>query len=225
MGCRGGSRSAAGPPRGRRAMLEVLLGRQLPAGLVLTPATTDPAVARAWLAQHTAAGIEGVVAKRLDQRYRTGGQGWIKVRTRTTTEAIVGGDLGEQLRQRHDQPLHVATGAGSGGQHAHLDEPPRGAAQPPRPRPATGSAGPPRGCGRRWKASAAPPAAGGRPGSVTAPTALSMSSVAWMTASAAPPRPPATTLVACSSAATAWPTAPARSALPTWDRSPGAGGT
>ncbi len=33
----------------RRRKLEKLLGAQLPDGLVLTPATTDPAVARAWM--------------------------------------------------------------------------------------------------------------------------------------------------------------------------------
>jgi hypothetical protein len=55
------------PYRARRALLEDLLGRQLPHGLVLMPATTDPAVARAWLTNHSAAGIEGVVAKRRDQ--------------------------------------------------------------------------------------------------------------------------------------------------------------
>jgi ATP-dependent DNA ligase len=36
---------------------------------VLIPATTDPAVAPAWLTNHSAAGIEGVIAKRLDQPY------------------------------------------------------------------------------------------------------------------------------------------------------------
>jgi ATP-dependent DNA ligase len=48
------------PYRARRALLEDLLGRQLPHGLVLMPATTDPVVARAWLTNHSAAGIEGV---------------------------------------------------------------------------------------------------------------------------------------------------------------------
>ena len=42
------------PYRARRALLEDLLGRQLPHGLVLMPATTDPAVARAWLTNHSA---------------------------------------------------------------------------------------------------------------------------------------------------------------------------
>jgi ATP-dependent DNA ligase len=75
------------PYRARRALLEDLLGRQLPHGLVLMPATTDPAVARAWLTNHSAAGIEGVVAKRRDQPYRAGGRTWRKIRTRLTAEA------------------------------------------------------------------------------------------------------------------------------------------
>jgi ATP-dependent DNA ligase len=85
-------------PRARRALLEDLLGRQLPHGLVLMPATTDPAVARAWLTQHSAAGIEGVVAKRRDQPYRAGGRTWRKIRTRLTAEAVVGGVLGSIAR-------------------------------------------------------------------------------------------------------------------------------
>jgi ATP-dependent DNA ligase len=86
------------PYRARRALLEDLLGRQLPHGLVLMPATTDPAVARAWLINHSATGIEGVVAKRLDQPYRAGGRTWRKIRTRLTLEAVVGGVLGSIAR-------------------------------------------------------------------------------------------------------------------------------
>ncbi|MEK6439844.1 ATP-dependent DNA ligase [Pseudonocardia sp. T1-2H] len=86
------------PYRARRPLLEDLLGRQLPHGLVLMPATTDPAVARAWLTNHSAAGIEGVVAKRRDQPYRPGGRTWRKIRTRRTTEAVVGGVLGSIAR-------------------------------------------------------------------------------------------------------------------------------
>ncbi|WP_246266445.1 hypothetical protein [Pseudonocardia xinjiangensis] len=56
--------------------------------------STEPAVARAWLLNHSDAGIEGVVAKRLDHVYRPGGRMWRKVRTRFTAEAVVGGVLG-----------------------------------------------------------------------------------------------------------------------------------
>ena len=82
--------------------------RGLPDGLVLTPATTDPAVARTWMLAHTGTGLEGVVAKRLDQPYRPGRRGWQKLRTRITAEAVVGGITGpleapqELILGRHD---------------------------------------------------------------------------------------------------------------------------
>src|SRR5919107_1352084 len=79
----------------RRAALEALLrNRGLPPGVVLTPPTPDPAVARSWLAGHTASGIEGVVAKRADQPYRPGVRGWHKLRARLTAEAVIAGVLG-----------------------------------------------------------------------------------------------------------------------------------
>jgi len=92
----------------RRRKLEKLLGGGLPDGLVLTPATTDPAVARTWMLAHTGTGLEGVVAKRLDQPYRPGRRGWQKLRTRITAEAVVGGITGpleapqELILGRHD---------------------------------------------------------------------------------------------------------------------------
>jgi ATP-dependent DNA ligase len=75
---------------------------------VLTPATTDPAVARSWLLAHTGTGLEGVVAKGLDQPYRPGRRGWQKLRTRVTAEAVVGSVIGpvgaprELTLGRHD---------------------------------------------------------------------------------------------------------------------------
>ena len=78
---RNGTDPRARPYRKRRRKLEKLLGRGLPAGLVLTPATTDSAVARAWMLAHTGTGLEGVVAKRLDQPYRPGQRAWQKLRT------------------------------------------------------------------------------------------------------------------------------------------------
>jgi ATP-dependent DNA ligase len=82
------------PYRQRRRALGELLGGRLPPGLMLTPATTDPGVARTWLLGHTTSGIEGVVAKRLDQPYRPGMRGWQKLRTRLTAEAVIGGVIG-----------------------------------------------------------------------------------------------------------------------------------
>jgi ATP-dependent DNA ligase len=86
------------PYSARRALLEDLLARQLPHGLVPIPMTKDFAVARTWVLDHTSAGVEGVVAKRLDAPYRANGKTWVKIRTRMTADAIVGGVLGSLER-------------------------------------------------------------------------------------------------------------------------------
>lgn len=78
----------------RRRKLEKLQERRLPDGLVLVPMATEAAVARGWLRNHSPAGIEGVVAKRINQTYRSGKTGWQKIRCRNTAEAIVGGVIG-----------------------------------------------------------------------------------------------------------------------------------
>jgi ATP-dependent DNA ligase len=78
----------------RRRRLEMLLGERLPHGLVLMPTSTDAAVGRLWRREHSDSGIEGVVAKRVDQTYRAGARSWRKIRARLTAEAVVGGVLG-----------------------------------------------------------------------------------------------------------------------------------
>lgn len=103
------------PYQRRHEALQALLGQGLPDGLVLTPCTFDAAVARSWLHNHGAAGIEGVVAKRLDRPYRPGVRGWQKLRGRLTAEAIVGGVIGTLDAPRvlllgrpdHDGHLHL----------------------------------------------------------------------------------------------------------------------
>ncbi|MFK4119902.1 ATP-dependent DNA ligase [Streptomyces longwoodensis] len=78
----------------RRAALEALFTeRQLEAPLTLCPSTTDPTVARGWL-EWTAAGLEGLCFKRLDQPYTAGARAWRKYKVRTTTEAIIGAVTG-----------------------------------------------------------------------------------------------------------------------------------
>ncbi|MCP3785297.1 ATP-dependent DNA ligase [Micromonospora sp. A3M-1-15] len=78
----------------RRARLEGLLAGA-PAQLTLTPETADMRQVSDWLLHWTvAAGIEGVVSKRLAGRYEPGRRGWSKFRTRIVTEAIVGGVTG-----------------------------------------------------------------------------------------------------------------------------------
>ncbi|MET7668185.1 ATP-dependent DNA ligase [Micromonospora luteifusca] len=78
----------------RRTRLEQLLAGA-PAQLTLTPQTDDMRQVTDWLLNWTvAAGIEGVVSKRLGGRYEPGRRGWSKFRTRIVTEAIVGGVTG-----------------------------------------------------------------------------------------------------------------------------------
>ncbi|KAB1103191.1 ATP-dependent DNA ligase [Micromonospora aurantiaca] len=78
----------------RRVRLERLLA-DAPAQLAVTPQTTDMRLVADWLLTWTvAAGIEGVVSKRLAGRYEPGRRGWWKFRTRIVTEAIVGGVTG-----------------------------------------------------------------------------------------------------------------------------------
>src|SRR3954453_17537871 len=64
-----------------------------PRGVGLMPMTTDPRAAGAWL-RHQPPGIEGVVAKRRDQRYRPGARSWQKLRARHTPAARVRGVFG-----------------------------------------------------------------------------------------------------------------------------------
>ncbi|MFY1655857.1 ATP-dependent DNA ligase [Micromonospora sp. WMMD1274] len=78
----------------RRVRLERLLA-DAPAQLTMTPQTTDMRLVADWLLNWTvAAGIEGVVSKRLAGRYEPGRRGWWKFRTRIVTEAIIGGATG-----------------------------------------------------------------------------------------------------------------------------------
>ncbi|GAA4758157.1 ATP-dependent DNA ligase [Actinomycetospora chibensis] len=76
----------------RRQVLEVVLS-EAPRAVGLMPMTTDPEAAGAWLRDQPP-GIEGVVAKRRDQRYRPGARSWQKLRARDTAEAVIGGIFG-----------------------------------------------------------------------------------------------------------------------------------
>ncbi|MFE3169224.1 ATP-dependent DNA ligase [Streptomyces sp. NPDC059224] len=84
------------PYRERRARLEGLFARAVLDGLfTLCPATTDRATMLDWLdPAWGTAGIEGVVLKGSEQRYLPGRRAWIKVRSRTTAEGVIGGVTG-----------------------------------------------------------------------------------------------------------------------------------
>ncbi len=100
----------ARPYRKRRALLEDLFtDHALTAPWTLCPMTTDPATAREWLESWTdVSGVEGVVAKGVNQPYRPSVRGWTKIRRRDTTEAITGAITGTLTRpqllvlDRHD---------------------------------------------------------------------------------------------------------------------------
>jgi ATP-dependent DNA ligase len=80
------------PYRTRRKRLRRLLASVGP--LALMPATRELAGAQAWMRDHTAAGVEGVVVKHREHGYRPRRRSWWKVRTRTTADAVVGGVIG-----------------------------------------------------------------------------------------------------------------------------------
>jgi ATP-dependent DNA ligase len=76
----------------RRALLEVALGGGDPSGRVLvTPATRDPAVAADWFSRFEGAGLDGVVAKRLDAAYQPGVRAMVKVKHARTADCAVAG--------------------------------------------------------------------------------------------------------------------------------------
>ena len=98
----------------RRARLETFVRRPVR----LTPVTDDPAVARAWLAEH-----EGVLAKARDGAYAPGKREWVKVKRDRTADCVVAGfrwnadrpTLGSLLLGLHDDAgalVHVGVVTG-----------------------------------------------------------------------------------------------------------------
>jgi ATP-dependent DNA ligase len=58
----------------------------------LSPATTDRKVARDWFRKYSALGLDGVMAKRLGERYHSGDrEGMVKVKHLKTADCVVGG--------------------------------------------------------------------------------------------------------------------------------------
>ena len=74
----------------RSAMLEQLLAREAEPMLLLSPATLDRDEALGWL-ERTGGALDGVIAKRLDQDYRSGERAMVKVKQRRTADCVVGG--------------------------------------------------------------------------------------------------------------------------------------
>jgi ATP-dependent DNA ligase len=75
----------------RRAALEALFGKFGPnPRLRLSPGTTEPSEAAAWLVE-AGAGLDGVVAKRLDGPYVPGERAMLKIKRMRTVDCVVGG--------------------------------------------------------------------------------------------------------------------------------------
>jgi ATP-dependent DNA ligase len=78
-------------PQGeRRRRLEAVLASATPP-VHLTPATTDLATARDWFDRFEGAGLDGVIAKRLDAPYQPGKRAMLKLKHRRTADCVVAG--------------------------------------------------------------------------------------------------------------------------------------
>jgi ATP-dependent DNA ligase len=79
-------------PQGqRRARLEQALKGELDPAVHLTPATKDRALAADWFDRFEGAGLDGVIAKRLDGTYQPGKRAMIKVKHQRTADCAVAG--------------------------------------------------------------------------------------------------------------------------------------
>jgi ATP-dependent DNA ligase len=73
----------------RRRRLETLMADVEPP-IYLTPATTDRARAAEWFERFEGAGLDGVVAKRLDSLYVPGQRAMLKIKHQRTADCVVG---------------------------------------------------------------------------------------------------------------------------------------
>lgn len=84
-------KSLAGLPLSkRRDMLEAFFAKNEARGLQLSPMTCDRRVALGWL-ERSGGALDGVIAKRADQDYRSGERAMIKVKQQRTADCVVGG--------------------------------------------------------------------------------------------------------------------------------------
>ncbi|WP_242344157.1 ATP-dependent DNA ligase [Anaeromyxobacter terrae] len=80
----------ASPLAERRALLEQSLAGAAPQ-VHVTPATTERAAAKDWFSRFEGAGLDGVVAKRLDSTYQAGVRAMVKVKHARTADCAVAG--------------------------------------------------------------------------------------------------------------------------------------
>ena len=74
----------------RRRALEEMLAKESEPMLLLSPATTDRKEALSWL-ERTGGALDGVIAKRRGEAYRSGERAMVKVKQRRTADCVVGG--------------------------------------------------------------------------------------------------------------------------------------
>ena len=74
----------------RRARLEAVLGSAEPP-VNLTPATTDRSLADDWFHRFEGAGLDGVIAKRLADKYQPGKRAMLKIKHQRTADCVVAG--------------------------------------------------------------------------------------------------------------------------------------
>lgn len=79
--------------RDRRALLEELATVWSPP-LSLTPVTHDPELAKRWMEDLAASGIEGLMIKSSMQRYESGKRAWLKYKTRTSVDVVCAAVIG-----------------------------------------------------------------------------------------------------------------------------------
>jgi ATP-dependent DNA ligase len=78
------------PFQSRRSALEQAFGAAKPP-VYVTPATSDPAIARDWFARFEGAGLDGVVVKPVGLTYRQGERVMFKVKHERTADCVIGG--------------------------------------------------------------------------------------------------------------------------------------
>ena len=80
----------AAPQEERRALLEQALGQARPP-VYLTPATRDRALAADWFSRFEGAGLDGVMAKRLEAPYQPDKRAMLKVKHQRTADCVLAG--------------------------------------------------------------------------------------------------------------------------------------
>ena len=80
----------AHPFEERRSRLEACLDLE-GTGVRLTPSTRDASLAADWFARFEGAGLDGVIAKRIDGGYEAGRRGWVKIKHARTADVAVAG--------------------------------------------------------------------------------------------------------------------------------------